>query len=345
MLLLAANSFVNGFNYYAVEGAKMIYSTVLVTLAAFVFWYVVHNIVHELFHALAAKIFYGKIISIAVCGLEFCFVKGRKKVVKRPISAYAGATEFVSTKPEKAYLTLYASLLGGLVGTGLTMIVIALLHRLTSGFFSHYFIMMGFFPVAYMFLVNFVLGGADSDGHMLFLGKKGYKTFVKAAMRLEEDSYLYMGNDLLSSAPVKMTELFGEEKTPDEYDYLRALQIGDIALAKEIANELINEAKNGDNGVIDGLIDPVCEKFFIDLLCGEQKSDEETSDAKETVLFYDDINSLRIHCVYRYATGETDWADKLKESYFKLCETIWVEGLKKTYIEIGNRWLKSPAEL
>ena len=182
--------------------------------------------------------FYGKIISIAVCGAEICFVKGRKKISYRPRSAFAGATEFVCKRPEKAYVTLYASLIGGLVGTALTIVLIALIHRITSGFFSHYFVLMGFFPVLYMFLVNFFFGGPDSDGFMLFLGKNDYGAFTRAAMRLETDSYLFFGKPLSEARPVHMAAIFKEIEKPDVYDYLRALEVGNTAAAKRIVTEL-----------------------------------------------------------------------------------------------------------
>lgn len=335
---LAVTAFINGLIFHMSKDYEHVVYAVLLTLASFAVWYVVHGVVHELFHALAVKIFYGKVLSIAFCGLEISFVKGTKKLKFNFKSAYVGATEFVCLKPEKAHITLFNSLLGGFIGTILVLLTLLALHVFTNGFFAYFFILMGFFPIAYLALLNFFFGGDDSDGRLLFSGD-GNIRFIRAAMRLETESYLYMGNDILSSKPVNMIALFEDDTLASYYDYLAALQDGNAELSLSVLDRL-EEEKNGDNSVIDEFIAPEIERIFVNFVIKGEWDGEAFSAVKDTIINSDEINAMRIHCAYRYANGETEWANALKSGYFKACDEIWVKGLSESYKEIGEKWLE-----
>ncbi|MBP5372861.1 MAG: hypothetical protein J6Y44_01595 [Clostridia bacterium] len=332
---LAVTAFVNGLIFHMSKDYEHVVYAVLLTLASFAVWYVVHGVVHELFHALAVKIFYGKVLSIAFCGLEISFVKGTKKLKFNFKSAFVGATEFVCLKPEKAHITLFTSLLGGFIGTILVLLALLTLHVFTNGFFAYFFILMGFFPIAYLALLNFVFGGDDSDGRLLFSGD-GNIRFIRAAMRLETESYLYEGKDMLSSKPVNMIALFEDDSQVSYYDYLAALQDGNTELSLNVLDSL-EEQKNGDNSVIDEFIAPEIERIFVNYVTKGEWNEEAFSAAKDSIIDSDDINAMRIHCAYRCANGEAEWANALKNGYYKACDGIWVKGLAETYREIGEK--------
>ena len=330
----AVLSFVIGVRSFSVDGADVFFALAQ-ALAAIVAWYLAHNAVHELFHAIGVSLFFGKVLSVSFWGFELSLVKGEKRIVFSPSSAYAGSVEFVCLRPEKADITLSASLYGGLVGSLLTIAACPVTYLLAPSEFTYFFCLMGVFSPLYMFYVNFFGGRDTSDGNLLFCKRRGDNAFTVAARRLETEGRLFKGFDLCDSYPERMNELFGESEEPDEYDYLRALRMGDGALAGELAERLSSNDKMRDNGVID----PFFEKLFI--ACAVDGAGYEAYAAAVAAAFErSDVNSLRVHCAYRYALGETEWAELLKKSYFKACDGIRVEGLKKAYIEIGNIWLK-----
>ena len=334
-LALAAFAFVTGLERFSETDNGGLSAAIGLTLLAFVVWYFVHNIVHELFHAVFCAAFFGKVTAIAFCGFEFSFVTGRKKIKFSPRSAYAGYTEFVCKKPEKTLTTLTASLIGGLVGTLAVLALIVVLYFANETFFTTYFVFMGIVPVFYMFLLNFACDFGGSDGRLLFSGKEGVERIAETMARLEKESYLYQGKTLKEAYPVNTVRDFKKPERSDAYEYYLYLQTGNIEAAKAVLEEILNDDENIDNGVIDGY----SERLFIACI---QKDEAVFSTYPKDIaskLPDDEPDGLRVHCAYRRYVGDDEWAELLKNSYFKACDKMFVKGLAETYREIGERLL------
>ena len=335
---LGVTLFVFGAGAYSLTGAKDILLALLLFAAGVVVWYFVHNAAHELIHALFCSLSGGKVTAISFDFIAFYFQKGEKKVRFDFRNVYGGWTQFVVKRPEKAHVTLYFSLLGGLVGTIFTAAVLGAIYADTPCYFTHFFVLSGLLPVLYSFAINFLCDYPTSDGRKLPFGDKGLGNFAEDCMRLETERYLTDGKSAAEAYPVLMAERFYGYKKIGVYDYLAALEKGNVFVAEGLLTELEKNEKYADNGVIDLL----CEKFFIACVKGDKESVEKLlPDAKER--FYgEDVFALRVHAAYRAYTGEAEWAALLRESYFKECGRINVEGLKKTCRKIGENYLITP---
>ena len=293
-------------------------------------WYFIHNALHEIFHAVFCVAFYGRVVSVAFCGLYFRFANGFK-IGFAVESGKAGWTEFICKRPERADLTLRASLLGGLFGTVTTLLSAVLIYLFNQGFFAHYFVLSGIIPVFYSFAVNFILGFADRDGRLLSLSEKGRRAFASAAARLETESYLAEGKLIKDADPVYMRAIYKDLCDTNGYDYLSALERGDLAAAEKMLDAFEQNDNNADNGVIDA----VTERIFIN--CASKGGAKAVVDQRAFSSI--DPNDIRAHFCYRKIKGEREWCGLLKKSYFKACENVFPDGLKKSYQKIGERYL------
>ena len=310
------------------------FSALLYFFIGAAFWYLVHNVLHESFHAAFCAAFYGKITSVAFLGFSFNFYNGFKVRLALK-SGYSGWTEFICKRPEKADVTLRAGLWGGLTGSLLTLTAIAAAYFLSAGFFAHYFVLSGIIPVVYMIAVNFAIKTADQDGALLSFSPKGKRAFAMAAARLETESYLSQGKLLTNAYPVRMRAAYAFAREENGYDYLAALEKGDIKRAADILRAIESSGESANNGVIDVFN----EKLF--LSCVEKKDGAKQDLEKfSPEIFGDDPDSLRAHYHYRKARGERAWSELLEKSYFKSCENVYLKGLKESYVEIGARWIR-----
>ena len=297
--------------------------TALATLISFFVFYLLHNALHELMHSLFCVCSGGRVAAIAFWGVRLSFVKGDKRLSFLPRSGYAGWTEFSVKDPSRAHVTLLFATLGGLFGTVLTAAAAVAIYLSAKGTLAGYFAAAGAVPVAFMFVINFVVGG--SDGKTLLSAVRRDKTFAAAASRLETEAYLAQGKRLSEAKPVKMAELFGATVTG--YDYLSALGSGDLSAAENALDEL---EKNGDNGVID----PFIERFFLSVV--------QKKEAKAIPFYIEEeadkgnADALRASCAFRFFTGDEAWGEILKERYFRECEKLGIKGLADAYERIGR---------
>ncbi len=309
----------------------------LFSLIALLVWYVIHNLLHELMHLLFAKITGGEIVEFAVSGICFYKEKGRFKVKYNFRSTYAGWTSFVCKSPQKAYKTLYFALYGGFVGTALTFLIIAIVFSIWTNFYTYYLVLMGAFSVLYMFIINFMCGFKSSDGHLLFLHKSGYTDFANSAIRLEIEGWMYKGKSLSEIDDYTITEMFAEEKKASYYDYLLALEMGDLSSAENILSELEELTKNDDNEHIELLL----ERFFISCLTYDKDLVERDKEiCLEIIEETESLSALRAHIAYRKFTDDKDWEKLLIKTYKKMIDEIDVEGYKKTELAICKNFME-----
>lgn len=316
------------------------YDSVLISIAfsaiALIAWYIIHNVLHELMHLVFALLSGGEIVEFAVMGMRFYKEKGKLKVQFNFRSTYAGYTGFICKTPQKAYKTLYFALYGGFVGTVLTFLIIAVIFSVWTSYYTYYLVLMGAFSVLYMFIINFMCGFKTSDGHLLFLHKSGYTDFANSAIRLEIEGWLYKGKSLSEIDDYTITEMFAEEKQASYYDYLLALETGDLTSADGVLSELERLAENDDNEHIDILL----ERFFLSCLTfNEELVERDKSICLEIIEEGDTFASLRAHIAYRRFTGEKDWEKLLIESYKKMLDGFDLQGYKKTEMAICDNFI------
>ena len=291
-------------------------------------FYLLHNLLHESFHALFALISGGKITTLSFWCVEFDFLS--KKICFKPSSVYAGWTSFLCKKPQNAEKTLNFSLAGGLLGSVLSLFVAFLLGFVTkNGVFSSEFFFAGGLSVCiYMLSVNFIPLVDGNDGSLLFV--KG-SAFVAAAERIETESNLYLGKTLARTFPLTLEKKYGK-RPASVYDAWYFLSLKDEGTAKAVLNNLIENS--GDNEVIA----PLTERFFI--ACVE-KDGAKIAAYKERVVdsFNDELFSLRAHAAYRLFTGEREWAKALCETYRRIARTYPLKGLAETDAAIFEAYL------
>ena len=334
---ILAFTFMYGLNNSPYDGKQ---ETVLISLLfsaiALAVWYFIHNFLHELMHLVFAALTGGEIVEFAISGLKFYKEKGKLKVKFNFRSTYAGWTSFVCKSPQKAYKTLYFALYGGFVGTALTFLIIAIIFSIWTNYYTYYLVLMGAFSVLYMFIINFMCGFKTSDGHLLFLHKSGYTDFANSAIRLEIEGWMYKGKSLSEIDDYTMTEMFAEEKKASYYDYLLALEMGDLSSADNILTELEKISENDDNEHIDLLL----ERFFLSCLTySEDLVERDKNICLEIIEEADSLVSLRAHIAYRKFTGEVDWAKLLIKSYKSRLAEIDVKGYKKTETAIYKNFI------
>ena len=328
---LAVALFINGLFLSPLNGFVNVLAALGLTAAGLAVWYLIHNVLHEVMHALFAVLAGGKILEFAAAGV-YVYTEGDKKKVKFNFtSSYAGWVSFVPKDPEKTSAILLTSLLGGLVGTVLTFGVIVLLFALTQSYYTYYLVLMGAFSVLYMFIVNYACGFVGTDGPMLFMTESGKEHFYRAAEILQTESYLFNGYPLSEIIPSDEDE---DERFYCTYDVERALENGDLSEAKDIIEKIEADEKTGDNELIGAFI----EKFFIACI---EKNDKFVTDRNQKFLSLDDGSSvfLRAHIAYRRYTGEKDWAKLIEKNYFALLDRLPLKGFAKTEKAIYERYL------
>lgn len=318
-----------GIKVYAVDGTNILLSIVF-ALAGIVAFYVIHNLLHEFFHALFAVVAGGKITALSFCGFEFDLLN--KKVSFRPLSVYAGWTSFLSKKPQNAEKVLKVSLAGGFIGSWLSLFLAVLFGFLVfkDAFAFSFFIAGGLSVCYYMFVINFIPAISGNDGSLLFL--KG-RPFVAAAEKIEIESNLYLGKPLSEIFPLTLEKKYGK-RYPSIYDILYFLSLKDTGTARAALNNLLSN--NADNEVIALLT----ERFFIACIENDEKKVDELKEA--VVYTFDDCNelfSLRAHIAYRLFTGETEWAAALEKTYLRVSLSCPLSGLKKTDNAIFDAYL------
>ncbi len=314
---------------------KTVLIALLLSVASGVCWYLVHNAMHELMHALFCAAFGGKVIEIAFWGIRFYRKGERFKLGFSLRSSFAGWTSFVTLRAKESYKTLYFSLFGGLLGTLITIITCAVTFRISSSFFGYYLSIIGFFVLLYLLIVNFICDFPSNDGHLLFLRNEGYSDFCNTAIRLETEGYLYHGKSLTEIESFDMLETFAEEKKPNYYDYLTLLETGDIESAITTLEEIDKNLKSSDNE----LIDPFIERIFIYSVTNNELEADRAFDLCGNALEESFPDAIRAHAVYRKLKGEKDWYLLLKESYYKSLDFVELDGLKRSFRAIGDRFL------
>jgi len=320
--------FIAGLDSTPFEGAANVFICLGLTVAALAVWYFVHNVLHESFHLIFAKIKGAKILEFGVIGLLIYTEGDRKKFSLNLRSAYAGWVSFVCDDPEKSKPTLIISLVGGLVGTLLTAAVILAVYLSTRNYITYYLVFMGLFTVAYMIIVNYLVGTYTSDGAMLFSKKLGGKHLERSADNLRTESYLYRGFSLAEIPTAKGVEGAGY------YDALACLERGDVEGAKRIIETGLDE-KNIDNEVIALLF----EKMFIACI---QKDDKTIEQLKYVFTDYDEraAYAYRAQIAYRLYTGETEWAKTIEKTYSRQLEKLPLSGLIKTERNIYKTFVR-----
>ena len=313
---------------YSVTGLNILYS-VLFTIAGAVAFYLIHNIIHESFHALFAVLSGGKVTAISFCMFKIDFL--RKKVFFKPSAVYAGWTSFLSKKPQNAEKVLKSSLAGGFVGSCLSLIIAALLGLFLRNPFSFAFFVSGGIPAClYMLVVNFVPLVDGNDGSLLFVGGE---SIAAAAEKIETESNLYLGKPLAEIFPLTLEKKYGK-RYPTIYDAWYFLSLKDVGTAKAVLNGLIKN--NSDNEVIA----PLTERFFIACIENDEKKVNELKEKVEC--FFDDseeLFALRAHAAYRLFTGEKEWNKAIEKTYRRVSSDYPISGLKKTDNAIFNEYL------
>lgn len=334
--VMLAFIFAYGLRLSPYDGQMTLLLSAAFSLIALAVWYFIHNVLHELMHLVFALITGGEIVEFAVMGMRFYKQKGKLKMKFNFRSTYAGYTSFVCKTPQKAYKTLYFALYGGFVGTVLTFLIIAVIFSVWTSYYTYYLVLMGAFSVLYMFIINFMCGFKTSDGHLLFLHKSGYTDFANSAIRLEIEGWMYKGKSLSEIDDYTITEMFAEEKQASYYDYLLALETGDLAAADNVLTELEGLAENDDNEHIDLLL----ERFFLSCLTfKDELVERDKTICLEIIEESDSLASLRAHIAYRRFTCEKDWEKLLIESYKCALEGIDLQGYKKTEMAIYDNFI------
>ncbi|MBR1891805.1 MAG: hypothetical protein IJ811_04865 [Clostridia bacterium] len=302
----------------------------LYALAGLFACYLFHNILHETFHALFARLSGAKVLEIAFCGLVFSKVNKRRFTFDFK-SGFAGWTTFVCKRPETAEKTLLKSLVGGLVGSLFALVVPMAISLVFYGYFTYYFVFIGSLSVAYMLVINYVWRFDQTDG--LLLSKKGQAAFNERAALLKTESALYSG-----LAMGEVAEYLFDEQTiqylPPEYRVLLSLERGDVEGAKNLVDEYQKTDENADNQRIDLLF----EKIFIACV----QKDQTAVEGLKTLLTdceQDSLTYLRAHLSLRRFMGETAWAAALEKTYYAALSECPLKGLARTEMKIYERFL------
>lgn len=292
--------------------------------------YLCHNLLHETGHLVFAKLSGGKIFEVAFCGLVFTAGKKPKINLK---SGVGGWTSFLPKEPSKAGKVLTYSLRGGLTGSFLSLFISYLLFQLGRWVLSYPLIVVfGFYNAVnfYLIVLNFFSLKSGTDG--LYMTNKNGKPcdyFWYKVAELAYQSQLFNGYTAkeITCGSLDVVTIFNVEKS---------LQTGDLIGAKEFVDIVINEEKTDDNGLIDLFL----EDLFISIV---NKRDKEIEEKAQKVYSYllepETLLEYRIAVFYRLYNGETEWADGLKRTYFKLLDSCPLPGLAKQEKEIYELYM------
>lgn len=294
--------------------------------------YLLHNALHEGGHALFAKLCGAKVFEVAFCGFVFTKNKGVKLNFK---SGVAGWTDFVPLKPENSEEVLNKSLLGGLIGSFVSLFVAMILY--VSGILVRSYPLVsafGFYGAVnvYMITVNFFSSAPKTDGKLMFSSDDEYKDAVSL---LEYQSYLLNGVSAKNIPQFDSSNL-NKRKTTTLYDVQKALQKGKINEASDLSDWLLSRYKKADNGLIAVYL----EKLFVSVLSDDKENVEKYYPlCRNEIEYPSSSSSLRVACYYRKYNGENDWANSLRKTFYHSLDDCPLNGLAETEKEIFENYI------
>ena len=289
--------------------------------------YLAHNMLHELGHALFARIGGAKVFEVAFWGLRFS--KGRVRIEKS--SAYAGWTSFIPLKPEYTMKAISTSLIGGFVGSLVVLIIIFVAFFLTDVYLDYYTSLVwvsALISTVYMIAVNFLSPAPETDGHMLGVGQKAMpRDYLSKLVTLEYQSHL-LNSRSLNQVESLHFDCGINDRNVTHADVLLCLERGDTERAKVLIETAVNKQELADNEHIALLL----EWFFICCAENNQENINKLLPEVESLLLMPTSEPAVLRCAafYRRQNGETAWADALEKTYFKACECHPLSGLGKT---------------
>ncbi len=290
--------------------------------------YLCHNLLHEVGHMLFAEKSGARVFEVAFCG--FVFTKGEKPKLNLK-SGVGGWTSFLPKTPEKSKKVLSASLLGGLVGSFLSLFSGYALFQVGRFFLLYYLIVIfGFYSAVtiYLIVLNFFSLKDGTDGQLLISkNNKPNKYFHLKVAELEYQSRLFNGESAKEIEKLTSTDL----AFSTVFDVEKALQTGNVDAAREFVKNALNNVKCTNNGLIDLYL----EDLFIAILSRDDENIETKADKVNCcILEPDSLLSYRVAIFYRRFTGENAWGDGLERTYFKKIEQCPLKGLSKQEKEI-----------
>ena len=327
-LILCVALVIWSFFIYPTSGAVSVLVRIFLMFVGSFIGYFSHNIIHELFHALFAFLSGSFVTEVSFCGLKIS--KFKPKISFEYSSLHAGWTVFYAKNPLKVEKSLKFSLIGGLVGSLLTIaLFVFLVIFIKSGYTFELFIGAASSSL-YMLLINF-LPFSNNDGSLLF--KTSKESYIKTLATLEVESKLFIGETLEKSFPLSIKQLYGHCPAT-YYDCLYMLVQGDLSTAKLIVDKIIRDEKTSDSEMISALM----ESFFIACIEADKtKIDNLLTDVEQ---FFDkDLSSTRAHIAYRLFTGENEWARLIASSYSVLSQNCRLKGLALTDKKVFDKFI------
>ena len=293
--------------------------------------YFMHNILHEAGHALFAERAGATIFEVAFCG--FVFARD-KKVGMNLRSGVAGWTEFVPNEPKKASEVLRKSLVGGMIGSFLSLFIAVIVYCLGI-FTKNYFLASAFGAHGavnvYMIMLNFFSSARGTDGRLMASAPEEY---ALAASFLEYQSYLYNGVSAKNIERLDFDNPCGKKITT-LFDVQKALQTGDAKTAEVYLDVALSEHKTTDNGLIALYL----EKLFVSILFNDKENTEKYFLlSKKEIEYPSTVTSLRVACYYRKYDGEEKWADSLKTTFYRSLNNCALKGQAETEREIFENY-------
>lgn len=316
-IVLGVATEISGFFIYPASGAWAVLLRIFLVFVGAFIGYFLHNALHELLHALFASFSGSQVAAISFWGFKIS--KEKPKISSERSSLHAGWTVFYVKNPINAEKSLTIALVGGLVGSVLTIVLFAVLAVvIKNGCLLALFIAASF-SAFYMLLINFLPFTEANDGALLFKADK--PSYVKTLVAFETESRLFNGEPLEKAFPLTAEKTYGKRPTT-YYDCLYMLSKGDLPTARLIADKLLKNTELSDNEVIALLT----ERFFI--ACVEKDEEKVEALLPEVEPFFDEnLASCRAHAAYRLFKGEKEWATLVSSSYKTLSENCPLKGL------------------
>lgn len=321
--------------YLCKESNQQYYYVPIMFVLGLLGGYVLHNLFHELGHIIGAKIAGATIYEFNFCNLTFA--KGQKPKFAK--SNEAGFVSFIPNAPEKSITSLSYSLIGGFLGSFIALIVGIIFYGVGSFNGNYYLISAfgGFIAVAvYLIVLNFFTKRPNSDGRLIATDQKELnQEFYQTLLNLEYQSHMQKG---LSADKIEflVNKRISKSIVFCLFDVQKSLMLGDVAGAEQFVKTQLSLTKTGDNGPIDLLL----EELFIDLIKGNQKNVAEHYKCVAGLI--DEpmtLQEMRVSIYYKRFIGETDWANALEGTYFKMLDKCPIKGLAKTEEEIYKLYL------
>lgn len=289
--------------------------------------YLVHNVLHELGHALFARLSGARVFEIAFWGLRLS--KGKIRFEKS--SAYAGWTSFVPLSPQNTVKATSFSLIGGFVGSLAVLIIIFVGFFVTDVYLDYYVALIwvgALISTIYMIAVNFLSSAPGTDGRMLGVGGRTMPNdYLSKLVTLEYQSHLLNGRSLNDVESLTF-DCGIENRNVTHEDVLLCLERCETERAKELIERALKQEELADNEHIALLL----EWFFICCIENNTENVKGLLPQIEGLLLMPTSEPLILRCAvfYRRLNGETAWAEALEKTYFKACENYPLPGLGKT---------------